>query len=57
MSTLSTNDSPATRSRPSGQFQIHDDGGTTLEESPTGRQQVTPDSLNLETVLILAVRA
>lgn len=57
MSTLSTNDSPATRSRPSGQFQIHDDGGTTLEESPTGRQQVTPDSINLETVLILAVRA
>lgn len=57
MSTLPANESPATRSRLSGQFQIHDDGGTTLEESPTGRQQVSSNPTFLEAVLMLAVRA
>lgn len=57
MSTLPANESPATRSRLSGQFQIHDDGGTTLEESPTGRQQVSSNLTFLDAVLMLAVRA
>lgn len=57
MSTLPANESPANFSLLPGQFQIHDDGGTTLEESPTGRQQVSSNSTLLETVLMLAARA
>lgn len=56
MSTLPANESPANRSLLSGQFQIHDDGGTTLEESPTGRQQVSSNFTLLEAVLMLAAR-